>query len=158
MRGAGARGEPRIRIEPLLIVHLAFLRVAQNVVRFLQLLETILGGLVARIEVRVILARKAPVRLPDVVCRRLPVDLEGLVKILCGRHGSMGGYTGPPHLLLLVVYVDKLRVDDVVFLLGFRRRSGPCAGAWSASVSTARLCGGSFVHRLRQLVAGRSQL
>src|SRR5260221_4762920 len=100
VRRAGVGGETAVGIEALLIVHLAFLGLAQNVVGFLQLLEAILGRLVARIEIRVIFARKTPVRLPDVVGGCLPVDLKGLLIVLCRCHEftapSVSAGTGRP--------------------------------------------------------------
>jgi hypothetical protein len=51
--GPRARAARRyvVRIETVLIVDLAFLGVAQNVVSLLHLLETFLGGLVARVHI-----------------------------------------------------------------------------------------------------------
>src|SRR5256885_1511037 len=60
--------------------------------------------------------------------------------------------------LLLVVYVDEFRVDHVILLLGFAGRSRPGGASRRRAVSAWRLRGRGFVHRLRQLVAGRRQL
>ena len=48
---------PIFRIEADLIVHLPLLGIAQNVVGFLHVLEAILGGLITRIQIRVIFPR-----------------------------------------------------------------------------------------------------
>ena len=84
---APAGRESAVGIESLLIVHLPLLRLTQDVVRFLQLLEAVFGGLVAGIEIRMILARQAPVRFPNLILRRLSIDLQGVVIILCRGHG-----------------------------------------------------------------------
>src|SRR5919206_513555 len=61
------------------VVLLALLGVGQDRVRALDLLEALLGGLVAGVAVRVVLARELAVRLLDVLLRRLLVDAEDLV-------------------------------------------------------------------------------
>src|SRR5712691_10197096 len=53
------------RIEAELIEHLLFLRIAQDVVSLLHLLEAVLGGLVAGIQIRMMFARQAPVGFAD---------------------------------------------------------------------------------------------
>src|SRR5690606_21775805 len=62
------RSERRIRIEIVRIIAeavkaLSFFRVRQDIVRFLYVLELVLGRLVVRIYVRVIFARQTPIRL-----------------------------------------------------------------------------------------------
>src|SRR5437868_3844445 len=75
---------PVLRIEAILIVHLLLLRIAENVVRFLYFLEAVLGRLVARIQVRVMLAREAAISLADIIRARLASDAERLVVVgLC---------------------------------------------------------------------------
>ena len=65
-------GEAVLGVEAVLIVHLALLGIAQDVVGFLDVLESLLGGLIAGIQIRMIFARKLPVGLADVVRRGLP--------------------------------------------------------------------------------------
>ena len=65
--GARATRRNRMRIETVLVVHLALLRIAQNVIGSLDFLEPLLGGLIARIQVRMVLARQPAIRLPDLV-------------------------------------------------------------------------------------------
>src|SRR5262249_38655804 len=58
-RTAGSRaGKSILRIEAELIVHLALLRIAQNIVRFLDILEALFGRLIARIQVGMVLTRE----------------------------------------------------------------------------------------------------
>ena len=52
-------------IEAELIVHLALLGVAQNVVGFLDIFKALFRRFVARIQIGMILARQTPVRLAD---------------------------------------------------------------------------------------------
>ncbi len=54
-----------VGIETVLVVDLALFRVAQNVVGFLNRLEAFFGGLVAWIQVGMVLARQTPVSLAD---------------------------------------------------------------------------------------------
>src|SRR5262249_47485312 len=69
-----------------LIVSLALFGIGEDVVGDRDLLELLLGGLVARIDVRVMLARQLAVRLADLVRRRGPRHAQRLVGIL--RHGE----------------------------------------------------------------------
>ena len=69
------------RIVADLIVHLLLLRIAQDVVGFLDLLETILGGFVAGIEIGMMLARKLTVRLADVVRSGVALHPECLIEV-----------------------------------------------------------------------------
>src|SRR4029450_7993164 len=66
------------------VVLLALLRVGENVVRRLDLLEALLGILVAGVRVRVVLARELPVRLLDLVLRRALGDAQDLVEVPSG--------------------------------------------------------------------------
>ena len=67
--GSAARTARRnvVRVETVLIVDLALLGIAQDVIGFLNLLEALLGGLVAGVQIRMILARQLAVRLADLV-------------------------------------------------------------------------------------------
>ena len=66
------------------VVRLPLLGVGEDVVRRLHLLEALLGGLVALVRVRVVLARELPVRLLDLVGRGALLDAERVVERL--RH------------------------------------------------------------------------
>ena len=74
--GPGPPGGTVVGIEAELIVHLALLRVAQDVVGFLDLLEALLGGFVAGIQVGMILARQLAVRLADIVVLGIARDAQ----------------------------------------------------------------------------------
>ena len=78
------------------VVLLALVGVAEDVVGRRDLLEALLGLLVARVAVRVVLARELAVGLLDLVRRRLLVDAEDLVEVALGhvapsRHDDLGG-------------------------------------------------------------------
>ena len=60
-------GRDVVGIETVLIVDLALLGIAQDIVGFLNLLEAILGRFVAGIQIRMILARQLAVGLADLV-------------------------------------------------------------------------------------------
>src|SRR5207244_4162436 len=66
------------------VVRLPLLRVGEDVVRRLHLLEALLGGLVARVRVRVVLARELAVRLLDLFGRGALLHAERVVERL--RH------------------------------------------------------------------------
>ena len=68
------------------VVLLALLGVAEDVVGGLDLLEALLGPRVARVAVRVELARELAVGLLDLVVGRLLLDAQHLVEVLTG-HG-----------------------------------------------------------------------
>ena len=72
----------------ILIVHLAFLGVGQDVVGFLHLFELFFRGFIARIKVRMIFPGKLAVGLPDFLLRRLAGDAQEFVVILfsCSGH------------------------------------------------------------------------
>jgi hypothetical protein len=92
MSGSGPRsrslGKAVFRIEAVLVVHLLLLRVAQDVVRFLKLLEAVFRRFVAGVQVGMVLAREPPVGLADVLRAGIAADPESLVIILLlsGRH------------------------------------------------------------------------
>ena len=93
----GASGHAAFRIEAELIVHLALLCVAQDVVRFLHFLEAIFGGFVAGIEIGMILPRQTAVRLPDFV------GIRGLKRpdlVAEGRKQLVGLKTKDPKVVL----------------------------------------------------------
>ena len=80
-----ARRHSVFRIEAVLIVHLFLLRLAQNVVGFLDFLEAVLGGLVAGIQVRMMFAREFAVGLADLIRTRGALHSEGLIVVVL-RH------------------------------------------------------------------------
>src|SRR5580658_2871621 len=88
--GAGARSTRRyvVRIETILIVDLAFLPVAQNVVSLLHLLETFLRGLVARIHIGMKLARQPSIRFLDLILAGAFGHMQRFVIIVLGGHGD----------------------------------------------------------------------
>ena len=61
----GRPPESVLRIEAVLVVHLPLLRLAQNVVGFLDFFEAVLGGFIARVQIGMMFARKFPVGLAD---------------------------------------------------------------------------------------------
>src|SRR5579875_117101 len=77
-------GKPVFRIEPVLIVHLALLGVAQHVIGFLHVLEALFGGLVARVQIGMILPCQFPVRFADFIGGSALGDPEGFVIIVFG--------------------------------------------------------------------------
>ena len=79
--GAGLRPE---------VVLLALLRIGQHVVRVRHRLEA-LGGLRARIHIRVELAREAAVRLLDLIGGGVALDAEDFVMVCCHAGGSSLG-------------------------------------------------------------------
>ena len=82
-------GETAIGVKPYLVVHAALLRVIQNVIGFLHVLKAIFGRLIARIQIRVVLAREFPVRFPKFFIGSGPGNSQRLVIIVfwAGRHG-----------------------------------------------------------------------
>ncbi len=81
----GAPARPDAAEHAAGVVLLPLLGVRQRVVCLLDLLEALLGGLVAGVPVRVVLARKLPVGLLDLLFRGLPGDAERRVEV--GGHG-----------------------------------------------------------------------
>ena len=77
-------GEAGIGIEADLIVHRPLLRIAQNVIGFLHVLEAIFGGFVAGVEIGVIFAGELPVGFADLVLRGAAFDAEGFVIVVFG--------------------------------------------------------------------------
>src|SRR4051794_17764229 len=71
--------------DPAAVVLLALVRVAHDVVGRLDLLEALLGRLVAGIAIRVVLARELAVRLLDLLGRRLAVDAQDGIWIAGGQ-------------------------------------------------------------------------
>jgi hypothetical protein len=76
------RGVDIVRVEADLIVDLAFLGIAENVVGFGKRLELLLGRLVPGIDVGMVLARQFSKRLADVVRRSALLYAEYFVLIL----------------------------------------------------------------------------
>src|ERR1017187_2550089 len=83
-------GESALGIETVLVVHLALLGVAENVVSFLHLLETIFGGLVPRIQIRVVFARQFAIGLADVIRGGFARYAQRFVIVVLGRRGGHG--------------------------------------------------------------------
>ena len=79
-----------VGIEPDLVVHFAFLGIAQNVVRFGECFELFFGSLVSGIYIGMMLARKLAKSLANLVCRSSLFDSEDLVIVFLvgGCHGS----------------------------------------------------------------------
>ena len=76
-----------LRIEAELVVHLTLLGVAQDVVGFLDVLEALLGGLVARIQIGMVLARELAVGLADFVRIGVARHAQRFVVVVLGsRH------------------------------------------------------------------------
>ena len=85
-KAAAARAGARIkRGVAVLIVSGAFLRVAQGLVSLAEFLEFFLGGLVARIFVRMIFYGELAVGFFDFLGSRLAVDFENFVVIAFGH-------------------------------------------------------------------------
>src|ERR1035438_3845674 len=80
-------GESALGIETVLVVHLALLGVAENVVGFLHFLETIFGGLVPRIQIRVVFARQFAIGFADVIRRGFARYAQRFVIVVLGRRG-----------------------------------------------------------------------
>jgi len=82
------RGRAVFGIEAVLIVHLALFGIAQDVVRFLHVLEAIFGGFIPGVEIGMVFAGEFPVRLAHFVFGRFARDPQGLVIFVfgSGRH------------------------------------------------------------------------
>ncbi len=80
-------------VEAILIVHLALLRVGENVVGFLKLLEFFLGGFVAGIQIGMVFACEFAESGANIFRRSLAADSEEFVVVgfCCGRHFLKGG-------------------------------------------------------------------
>ena len=81
---AGTAGRNMVRIESVLIVDLAFFGVAQDIVSFLDLFETLLGRFVAGIQIGMIFARQLAIRLANLVFFCVPRHAKNFVIILLG--------------------------------------------------------------------------
>jgi hypothetical protein len=84
----GARPAARAEEDPAAVVLLALVRVADDVVGRLDLLEALLGRRVVRVAVGVVTARELAVGLFDLVGRRLAVDAEDGVWVALGHPSS----------------------------------------------------------------------
>src|SRR6266478_142776 len=99
--GARSTGRHIVAVKAVLVVDLPLLRVGEHVVRFLQLFEFFFRGLVAGIQVRMILPRQLAERRANILCRRFARHSQQFVIILlcCRRHrGSrkiLAGATAP---------------------------------------------------------------
>src|SRR5437879_4038155 len=96
-------------IEAHLVVHAPLLRIAQDVVRFLHVLEAVLGGFIPGIQVRVILAGELPVSLPKFFVGGAFGNSQRFVIIVfwARRHGigsdRIQQESGRPSLVLLLI-------------------------------------------------------
>ncbi len=92
--GAWAAGRDVVGIEAVLIVNLALLRFAQDIVRFLHFLETLLSGFVARVQIGMVFARQLAVRFADLVFFGAARHAQRFVIIgfACGWHKRVVGY------------------------------------------------------------------
>jgi len=90
---AGVFHGPRslaVGVEAELVVRLPLLRIRQDVIRFLDLLEFFLGGFISGIQVGVILARQFPVGLANVLLRGFARNSQKLVEVLlAGRRHKL---------------------------------------------------------------------
>src|SRR5581483_8193346 len=88
--GFGGRGIDVVRVEAELIVDLAFLGIAEDIVRLRDRFKLFFGGLIARIDVRVVLPRELAESFADLLLGGILFDAEGLVIIFFGgsRHTS----------------------------------------------------------------------
>src|SRR5258707_1548194 len=77
-----------VAVEAVLVVHLPFLGVGEDVVGFLQLLEFFFRGFIARIQIRMIFPRQLAKRRTNILGARLPRHSQQFVIILfcCRRH------------------------------------------------------------------------
>ena len=85
---AGSRpgaGETGIRVETVLVVHLALARLAEHVVSFLDVLEAIFRRFVAGVQIGVVLARQFTVGLTQFLGGGLFVEAERFVIVVLGR-------------------------------------------------------------------------
>ncbi len=151
-RLTGARSWPAARtarrnvvgVETVLIVDLALLGIAQDVVSFLDFLEALLGGFIAGVQIRMILARQLAVRLADLVFFGRARYTERLVIILfaCGWHrtGSLSPATASSRSRLSKLRLSRLRIAKAepankLLLTSCRRRPRTrrrphCLWAW----------------------------
>src|SRR5579883_2623342 len=94
--GAGARSAGReiIGVKAVLVIHLALLGVGKNVVGFLKLLEFLLGGFVAGIQVGMVLAREFAESGANVLGSGLARDAKEVVVVLFSRGSHEGSSKG----------------------------------------------------------------
>ena len=83
--GFAGAGVAVFGVETELIVHGTLLGIAQYVVGFLDVFEALLGGLVARIEIGVVLTRQFPVGFADFLRIGAARNPEGFVVVVLGR-------------------------------------------------------------------------
>jgi hypothetical protein len=93
------------------VIDLSLVRITQNPVGFLNLLESLLSRLIPRIDIGMVFTRQPPIRLPDLGLGYVPVNIQQLIVIVLHD---------PP--LLLVIHVDILGIDHLVIF-------GCCAGS-----------------------------
>src|SRR5262249_46318776 len=74
------------RIETILVVHLALLGIAQDVVSFLHVLEALFGRFVSRVQIGMILPRQLAIGLSDFIERRVAGHTQRLIIILVCSH------------------------------------------------------------------------
>ena len=67
-------------------IHLALLRIAQDIVRLLYVLEAFFGGLIARVEIGMVLARELTISLADIIRGSFPLHAERFIVFVLGRH------------------------------------------------------------------------
>src|SRR5207237_4001200 len=91
--GAAACAGPSVRGAEAVVL-LPLLRVGEDVVGGLHLLELLLGRSVARVLVRVVLPRELAVRLADLVLRRALLQAEGVVQRRSHQSSSSSGGIG----------------------------------------------------------------
>ena len=110
VRRAGPPGAARLLVHPPvgpeLVVLPALVGIAEHLVGLVDLLELRLGRLVARIDVRVVLARKLPERLLDFLFRRRFRDAERGVVVL-----EFHGYSSPSIFVSSSISCDSRRAS-----------------------------------------------
>src|SRR5581483_1748820 len=86
---AGARRASRrnvIGIEAVLVIDLPLLGIAQNIIGFLHVFEALFSGLIARVQIRMILPCKFPIRFPDLVRGGPARHIKSFIIIVLRRH------------------------------------------------------------------------
>src|SRR5438105_13221465 len=140
-RAAESTGTSRhsvFRVESELIEHLLFFRIAQNVVSLLHLLEAVLGGVVAGIQVRMMFARQAPVGLADLFHVGFAVDAKRLIIILLrhnlGPGASEATLASDPWPLLSSYFFSSTSTNSAstTLSLGFSEPPAPAPAAPAA--------------------------
>ena len=103
--GLGRSGVDLVGVEANLVVHLALLLVAENVVGFRDFLELLLGLFVARIDVGMIFAREFAEGLADVIRSGRLLDAEQCVIVFvlrCGHVRFLISVSRTGHFVLLL--------------------------------------------------------